>query len=58
MKTNTTVEYAKKRTRDHIARFDYLYRSLTGQCPLEPGILREFEERDNLFPEVDYRVYR
>jgi len=58
MKTNTTVEYAKKRTRDHIARFDYLYRSLTGQCPLEPGILREFEERDNVFPEVDYRVYR
>jgi 1,4-alpha-glucan branching enzyme len=58
MKTNTTVEYAKKRTRDHIARFDYLYRSLTGQCPLEPGILREFEERDNIFPEVDYRVYR
>jgi 1,4-alpha-glucan branching enzyme len=58
MKTNTTVEYAKKRTRDHIARFDYLYRSLTGQCPLELGILREFEERDNVFPEVDYRVYR
>ena len=31
MKTNTTVEYAKKRTRDHIARFDYLYRALDGQ---------------------------
>ena len=31
MKTNTTVEYAKKRTRDHIARFDYLYRALTRQ---------------------------
>ncbi len=58
MKTNTTVEYAKKRTRDHIARFDYLYRSLTGQCQLEPSILREFEERDNIFPELDYRVYR
>ena len=58
MKTNTTVEYAKKRTRDHIARFDYLYRALTGRVPLEEPILREFEARDNIFPEIDYRVYR
>jgi 1,4-alpha-glucan branching enzyme len=58
MKTNTTVEYAKKRTRDHIARFDYLYRALMGQCTLEEAIVREFEERDNVFPELDYRVYR
>jgi 1,4-alpha-glucan branching enzyme len=58
MKTNTTVEYAKKRTRDHVARFDYLYRALTRKCMLEEPILREFEERDNIFPEIDYRVYR
>jgi 1,4-alpha-glucan branching enzyme len=58
MKTGTTVEYAKKRFRDHIARFDYLYRALCGQCPLEEPILRQFEERDNIFPELDYRVYR
>jgi 1,4-alpha-glucan branching enzyme len=57
MKTNTTVEYAKKRTRDHIARFTYLHRVLT-EGGLEEPILREFEERDNLFPEIDYRVYR
>lgn len=57
MKTNTTVEYAKKRTRDHIARFTYLYRTLT-EGGLEEPILREFEERDNIFPDVDYRVYR
>ena len=58
MKTNTTVEYAKKRTRDHIARFDYLYRALTGQAMLEEPILAEFENRDNIFPDIDYRVYR
>lgn len=58
MKTNTTVEYAKKRTRDHVARLDYLYRALTGQCALDEAILRDFEERDNVFPEIDYRVYR
>jgi len=58
MKTNTTVEYAKKRTRDHIARFTYLYRALLGEVMLEEPIVREFEGRDNIFPEIDYRVYR
>jgi 1,4-alpha-glucan branching enzyme len=58
LKTGTTVDYAKKRIRDHIARFDYLYRALTGQCLLQETILREFEERDNIFLELDYRVYR
>ena len=58
MKTGTTVEYAKKRTRDHIARFTYLYRALIGEGVLEEPILREFEERDNIFPDIDYRVYR
>ncbi len=57
MKTGTTVEYAKKRTRDHIARFTYLYRVLT-EGGLEEPILQDFEDRDNIFPEVDYRVYR
>ena len=57
MKTGTTVEYAKKKTRDHIARFDYLYRALTHQCMLDEPILREFEGRDNIFAEIDYRVY-
>jgi len=58
MKTNTTVEYANKRTRDHIARFDYLYRMLSVGGFLEEPILKEFEDRDNIFPDVDYRVYR
>jgi 1,4-alpha-glucan branching enzyme len=57
MKTNTTVEYAKKRTRDHIARFTYLYRALLGEVMLEEPIVREFEDRDNIFPDIDYRIY-
>jgi 1,4-alpha-glucan branching enzyme len=57
MKTNTTVEYAKKRTRDHIARFTYLHRVLN-EGGIDEAILREFEDRDNIFPELDYRVYR
>ena len=58
MRTKTAVEYATTRTRNHIARFDYLYRALTGRCALSASILREFEERDNVFPELDHRVYR
>jgi 1,4-alpha-glucan branching enzyme len=57
MKTGTTVEYAKKRTRDHVARFTYLHRTLL-EGGLEEPILREFEGQDNIFPELDYRVYR
>ncbi len=57
MKTNTTVEYAKKRTRDHIARFDYLYRALDRQGCSRSRSCAEFEGRDNIFPEIDYRVY-
>jgi 1,4-alpha-glucan branching enzyme len=58
MKTGTMVEYAKKRTRDHVARFTYLYRALIGETMLEEPIVRDFEWRDNLFPRIDYRVYK
>jgi 1,4-alpha-glucan branching enzyme len=58
MKTNTTVEYAKKRTRDHVARFTYLYRALVREVMLEEPIVREFEDRDNIFPDIDYRIWR
>ena len=43
--------------RDHIARFTYLHRVLT-EGGIDEAILREFEERDNIFPDLDYRVYR
>ncbi len=56
MKTGTTVEYATKRTRDHVARFAYLHRSLC-EGGLDVDVLAEFEERDNIFPDIDYRVY-
>jgi 1,4-alpha-glucan branching enzyme len=57
MKTGTTVEYAKKRTRDHVARFTYLYEALL-ETRLEEPIVQDFEQRDNIFPDVDYTVYR
>jgi len=57
MTTGTAVEYAKRRVRDHVARFTYLYEALLAGS-LDEAVLREFEERDNVFPGIDYRIYR
>jgi 1,4-alpha-glucan branching enzyme len=39
-----------------VARFTALYQELTTNAIDEP-VLAEVESRDNLFPEIDYRVY-
>ena len=57
MTAGTSVDYAAKRIRSHIARFNALYQAVkTGEIDLE--YLRQVELRDNLFPQIDYRVYR
>ena len=57
MKTGTMVEYAVKRTKDHIARFDRLYHDIENHR-VNDQWLGEVERRDNIFPDIDYRVYR
>ncbi|NLZ43760.1 MAG: DUF1957 domain-containing protein [Clostridia bacterium] len=56
MKTGTTVEYAVKRTKDHIGRFLRLYDEIISGR-INEDFLRDLEEKDNLFPDLDYRVY-
>ena len=56
MKTGTMVEYAHKRTKDHIGRFDRLYNDILASRINEKW-LGEVENRDNIFPDIDYRVY-
>jgi 1,4-alpha-glucan branching enzyme len=56
MRTGTTVQYATKRTTDHVSRFTALYDGLVGG-KIDERELAEIERRDNLFPDVDYRVY-
>jgi 1,4-alpha-glucan branching enzyme len=56
MKTGTTVPYATKRTVDHVTRFTRIYEGLLEGTLSEPW-LDEVSKRDNLFPNVDYRVY-
>ena len=57
MKTGTMVEYAHKRTMVHIGRFDRLSQDILGSSINEKW-LGEIESRDNIFPDIDYRVYR
>ena len=57
MKTGTMVEYAVKRTRDHLIRFLRLYYQIKNNR-INHDFLRDIEERDNLFPDVNYRIYQ
>jgi 1,4-alpha-glucan branching enzyme len=53
----TTVEYATKRFRSHIRRFDALASEIE-EGAIDTERLVEIEWRDNIFAEIDYRVYR
>jgi 1,4-alpha-glucan branching enzyme len=57
IKTGTMVDYAVRRTREHLLRFTRLYEQLKAGGVEEPW-LSGVESQDNLFPEIDYRVYR
>jgi 1,4-alpha-glucan branching enzyme len=57
MKTGTTVPYAVKRTREHILRFRKLYEDLRRDA-IDSRWLSDVESKDNIFPELDYRIYR
>ncbi|MDM7922064.1 MAG: DUF1957 domain-containing protein, partial [Pyrinomonadaceae bacterium] len=70
----TTVEYSSRRFQSHIHRFDLLANMLEGKSdgfsrspetpegvtltPEQLELLNEIESRDNIFAEIDYRVYR
>jgi 1,4-alpha-glucan branching enzyme len=57
MKTGTMVPYAVKRTKDHLNNFNKLYFDLkTGT--IDEGFLADLENRNNIFPFMDYRVFR
>ena len=53
----TTVQYSSNRFKTHIHRFGLLAEMLENSSFNEP-LLREIENRDNIFAEIDYRIYR
>lgn len=57
MKTGTMVEYAVQRTKEHVLRFLKLEEQLRSDS-IDEGWLSITEGRDNLFPSLDYRIYR
>jgi 1,4-alpha-glucan branching enzyme len=52
----TTVEYSTRRFRSHIHRFDLLAKMLESN-EIDDKLLTEIEHRDNIFNEIDFRVY-
>ena len=56
MKTGTMVQYAEKRTKDHIGRFTRLYHDIR-EDSIDEGWLKDIQLRDNIFPDIDYRTY-
>lgn len=52
----TTVQYSSTRFQSHIYRFDLIAEMLESGHFNEP-LLKEIELRDNIFAELDYRVY-
>jgi len=56
MSTGTTTPYATRRFNEHIIRFNHLYDELKAGR-VNADALRRLESEDNLFPDIDYRVY-
>jgi 1,4-alpha-glucan branching enzyme len=56
MKTATMVPYAVRRTREHLHRFNRLA-TMIESGDVDESELGDMEWRDNLLPELDYRIY-
>jgi 1,4-alpha-glucan branching enzyme len=57
MKTGQQSEYAVKRFKDHVLRFTRLADEIESGR-IDEGWLKELVDRDNLFPDLDYRRLR
>ena len=53
----TTVQYSSNRFKAHVHRFDLLAKALENG-DINEKLLTEIEWRDNIFAEIDYRIYR
>ena len=48
---------AVRRTRSHLLRLNKIYEDVKSE-KIDSGWLEKVEEIDNIFPNIDYRVYR
>jgi 1,4-alpha-glucan branching enzyme len=56
MRTGTTVSYAERRTNAHILQFTRLYDELL-RGDVSERWLADLESKDNIFPDMEYRLY-
>jgi len=56
MKTGQAVEYAVKITKDHLARFTRLYNEFNSG-KIDEFWLLDIEYKDNIFPDINFRIY-
>lgn len=57
MKTGAMVEYAVKRTREHLFHFTRLYDDIQSDT-IDTAWLSDVEGKDNIFPDIDYLIYQ
>ncbi|MDI6605951.1 MAG: DUF1957 domain-containing protein [Candidatus Omnitrophota bacterium] len=57
MGTGTHTDYALRRSKEHLLRFNRLYDEIRSNSVNE-GWLGDIESKDNIFPEIDYRVHQ
>ena len=53
----TMVDYAKKRIKEHIGRFTKLYEQIKDN-KIDVKFLKDIEEKDYIFPEIDFKIYK
>ena len=51
------VGYAQKKVSDHVHRLFKIYEDFKNGT-LDESWIREIEYRDNIFPEIDYNMYK
>lgn len=54
---NTSTSYAVSRINEHLDNFEKLYDSIINDS-IEEKWLAELEETNNIFPDMDYRIYK
>lgn len=56
MTTRTMVEYAEKRTRQHIINFISLYEQVNSGR-IDESFLADLEYKNNIFPNINYKIF-
>lgn len=57
IKSGTTVGYAERRVKEHVANFTRIYDSLSSNT-MDTEWLTTLEKRNNVFPDLNYKVFQ